>query len=150
MKIIVPNLANSKMRFSKERDFIEVDEKAIMAMSFLLAYSDNDNLVDYLRVDADGNLLVSSGGTSATSLENSVATITNTVGTLVSSRSDRKSMSIRNNGSEAIYVGKNTSVTTSNGLIIDSGSVYHIENFTGTLYAISATGSVDVRIGEWV
>lgn len=72
-------------------------------------------------------------------------TVTTSATSIVASASTRILFQMYNNGSDNVYVGTSTSVTTSNGLKFRPGEVYQEKTYTGALYAICTSGTVNVR-----
>lgn len=65
----------------------------------------------------------------------------------------RKGYGFVNNGTGNLYFGPDSSITTSNGMIVlttgnvtDSGDQ---SSFKGSIYGVVSTGTADVRYWEW-
>lgn len=75
-----------------------------------------------------------------------------TIGTsaslVVDQREVRTGVVVYNNGSATIYLGTDSSVTTSNGLPVAIGASGSLDGYMGPVYAISGTASQDVRYLE--
>lgn len=71
-------------------------------------------------------------------------TVTTSAQAIRAAATTRRSVTIYNNGSQAVYVGFDTSVTTSNGMPIPAGGEREIR-VTSAIYGIVASGTADVR-----
>ena len=69
---------------------------------------------------------------------------------LLAANGSRQSALLSNNGSQTVYVGKNSSVTTSNGVPIPAGSSLTDKSSRDAWYGITASGTGDMRICEVV
>lgn len=67
---------------------------------------------------------------------------------LLAANAARIHATIRNNGSSVVYLGKDNTVTTANGLPLNPGDVYEDDSSTDAWFAISAASGVDVRTLE--
>lgn len=150
MKIVKPTLSNSRIETDSDKTFFDVDEKFIMSLAHLVGFNESLQYTDLLKIDGDGNLLVSSGGSASEDFIISTATIGTTASLLIASRVDRKKLYIRNDGSERIYFSSADNVATNTGFILDSGSVFIEENFIGSLYGIAPTTDNSIVVGEFV
>jgi len=71
-----------------------------------------------------------------------------TAAVLVAARQARESVLIKNNhASQILYLGGNSSVTTSNGLPLAAGESVRVES-KNVIYAIASGASTDVRYFE--
>ncbi len=106
---------------------------------------------DFLAINADGSINASftEGGYSSWTVV--AATVTSTESQLVASAlSGRVRIEIQNLGTADIYIRQATGVTSSNGLKIAKGSSYEQTLDAGAaIYAITASGSADVRIAQY-
>jgi hypothetical protein len=75
----------------------------------------------------------------------SVAT---TATSIISSNTNEKVRTIKNIGSNAIFVGGDSSVTTSNGFPIDAGETLDVSDYTGEVFGIVAAGTEDANYIE--
>jgi hypothetical protein len=77
-------------------------------------------------------------GTNATDLKVGGSNLTN-----------RRNLTLRNNGTNTIFIGSGTNVTTSNGFPVKSGETLTLPVSEDlTIKAITSTGTVDTRILE--
>lgn len=68
---------------------------------------------------------------------------------VVSGDTSRRSALIQNLGPEPVFVGFDSSVTPTTGVqIAAGGGTYSDETFSGALYAITSSGTSDVRFQE--
>lgn len=94
-----------------------------------------------IHVNADGSITTSGGGAStAQNLATGQATVGTSVAQLVASRTGRQSVTVISNCANAIELGKDNTLTTSNGTILP-GVVGASVTFTysGAIYAIGST-----------
>lgn len=79
--------------------------------------------------------------------------ITGTAGILIAANPNRKGLLVRNNGTQIVYLGYDSSVTSSNGFPLSPQDTIETSNllagYRGVLYAISASGTQDIRYMEW-
>ena len=61
---------------------------------------------------------------------------------------NRKAILIKNNSTQNVFLGQNSSVTISNGQVIAPGETFFDDSYTGDIYGIVAGGSADVRYTE--
>lgn len=106
-----------------------------------------------LQVNADGALRVEAelaGSVPNTAILVTQTTVTSTAAVILASAlSDRKRILIENLGAQAIYLGDDNAVTSSDGFRISAGSVLDVELGPGiSIYAITAASTADVRILE--
>jgi len=67
---------------------------------------------------------------------------------VVAASADRQSVLVQNTGPETVYVGFDASVTAANGVEIAAGGTYADETYAGALYAVTASGTTDIRFQE--
>lgn len=81
---------------------------------------------------------------------NAAATVTTSAATLIASAlGGRRTLLIQNKGSKAIYLGKDATVTSSNGFELAAGAIFSIELGPNVaIFAIAASGSQDIRLLE--
>lgn len=82
-------------------------------------------------------------------------TVTNTATLIVGANRERIGLVIVNNGTETIFLGQDNTVTTLNGTPVLQGANMTEQNggagtemYYGPVYAIAATGPVNVRYWE--
>lgn len=104
---------------------------------------------DFLAVETDGSINVNAKKVGMTSLAHSAVSVTSTEVQLVASPlSGRKTILVQNLGNSNIYLGL-TGVTTANGVLLPKGASVEFEYGAAIdLYAITASGTADVRIFE--
>lgn len=71
-----------------------------------------------------------------------------TATTIISANTNAKVRTIKNIGSNTIYVGADTSITTSNSFPIDAGETLQISDYTGVIYGIVAASTEDASYIE--
>lgn len=87
----------------------------------------------------------------AATLNVGAVSVTTTATLVKTSNTNRVSIIIQNLGpSSDIYVGPTSAVTTATGLRVSANDSLDGIVYTGTLYAITAVGSADVRYFEEV
>jgi hypothetical protein len=80
-------------------------------------------------------------------------TVTTSATLIVSPNTDRLNLILTNFGSTVCYIGQDASVTSSNGVHLNQNDVLTEDNtgtkgYCGPIYAITATGSTDIRYWE--
>lgn len=146
--LINPNITNSELEFTEDVDFLAVEQDAIMAIAQLVGWVDATKSTKLVRVDADGNLLVSTEGTAGDELASSVASVTTSAVEIVSSRANRKTLMLTNEGANDVYIASVDTVLVANGFTIPSGATLTLDNYIGSIYGISATGTNSIRVME--
>jgi len=80
-------------------------------------------------------------------------TINATATSVLPGNSARRGFLIQNNSAVVVYIGFDSSVSTTNGVLISSGGNYintgDYECYRGPYYAIAASGTADCRYQEW-
>ena len=71
---------------------------------------------------------------------NDQVAITTSAGVIVASNANRKKLIIHNVGSDTIYIGDDGSITSSNAFPILSGETFEINDYTGIIKGICASG----------
>ena len=142
--LIQPNITNSELEFTEDIDFANVE------LDKLIGWVDATKATKLVRVDSDGNLLVSTEGTASDTLVASSASVTTSATLIVSSRSDRRELMITNSGSEVVYIGYTDSVAVATGFPLIVGAYLTLENYIGSVYGISPTTTNDIRVLEQV
>lgn len=67
---------------------------------------------------------------------------------ILAANADRERALIVNNGSQTIYLGKDNTVTTANGLPLAAGASLEDDRTSDAWYGIVASGTADVRVLE--
>jgi len=108
---------------------------------------------EYPKVDGDifygkdANIAYYGELNSATMNYGAVTVLTASVTTIKAANTNRKVILIRNNGSENVYIGGTSGVSTASAYTIPVGE--NIKLFTqATIYGITTTNTVDVRYLE--
>lgn len=106
---------------------------------------------DFLGVNADGSINVNSTPTAFDTWQTSAHTVNTTASQLDGTPlSGRLAVEIQNLGNSDIYIGPSNAVTTSNGIKIPKGASQSVELDDGAqIWAITGSGSSDVRLGEY-
>lgn len=72
-----------------------------------------------------------------------------TAAVIASRRDSRNSIIVQNvHASQVLYVGTDSSVTTSNGLKVAAGESVKIDDYRGVVYGIASGAATDVRFLE--
>jgi len=72
----------------------------------------------------------------------------NTATSIIPSNTDEKVRTLKNIGSNAIFVGSDSSVTTSNAFPVEPGETLDVSDFTGEIFGIVAAGTEDANYIE--
>lgn len=86
-------------------------------------------------------------GLKDTTMNYNNVSVATTATSIVSSDAQRKSLTMKNNGSTTIYLGNDGSVTTSNGYPLEPGKEMFLEYAKSreAWYGIVSSGTVDLR-----
>ena len=80
-------------------------------------------------------------------------TITTTATQILGASTKRKGLMVVNASNSNLYVGMDSSVTTSNGLLISPQASIEFggknEGWTGAIFGIVASGTADIRYWQW-
>ena len=104
-----------------------------------------------LTVESDGSINVNSAEDAYDTWQTSTLTATNTAGEIAASPlANRLRMIIQNLGSQDVFLGEDNTVTTSSGIKLPKCSSMDVKLGAGSdLWAITASGSADLRIAEF-
>lgn len=110
------------------------------------------DVLSTVTVTDDGSLDVSSVGGVVTTTTGSttngstygVQQAETTPSLIVGANENRESVILQNKGSESMYVGFDDSLSSFTGLEVTAGGTYTDDSYTGPLYAITNSGSVNV------
>jgi len=72
----------------------------------------------------------------------------NTATSIIAINLNEKVRKIKNLGTNTIFVGSDSSITTSNAFPINSGETLNISDYTGEVFGIVATGTEDASYIE--
>lgn len=100
-------------------------------------------------ITVDGTVSTTPGGYGSWKV--SAASVSNTESELVGTPlSNRVAILIQNKGSQDCYIKEATGVSTSNGIYLPKGSSYEaLLDADSNIFAITASGSTDLRIAEY-
>lgn len=120
-----------------------------------------------VKVDANGNLVLGSGGTTSVGgtvpvsipgtpsvlQARGVATMgaaipDNTAGTVKAANASRKELMVYNNGTQTCYLGTANNVTTDNGFPLLPTATFIDDRTTGAWFGITAAGTANLRTIE--
>ena len=126
----------------------QISEDIAQTLTRLLAWNSTKDQFELVQLDSQGSLRFSQAPAPVGVGSYSQATITTTVGLVLAANADRRYFSVFNNGGVAVYVGFDTSVTTSTGFVIPIGGAIGYSFYYGSIFGIVSTGSCDLRIIE--
>lgn len=148
--LLDPRLSKSNIKKSDNVHYPEITLDYIQTLAQLVGYNEATKTTDLLKLDGEGNLLVSSEGTAGEDIYPSSATVTSSATLIVASRADRKSLTLKNLSGVSIYISSSDTVTTGNGYILSDGTSITFDNFIGAIYGIATSGSNDISVLEVV
>jgi hypothetical protein len=143
-----PLISRTEYEFSPYTDTPLVSDDIQQALSRLVAWDSAAELFRFVRVSANGYLIIenapSPSGTASFSRAqpSAVATL------IVSPNTDRRNLQIKNIGSMVCYIGDDNTVAVSTGYPLGIGEDVIIEQYYGSIYAIVSAGKTDVAIWE--
>ena len=80
-------------------------------------------------------------------------TVTTSATEIVAPTGIRKGLIIANDSTSKIYIGPDNTVTTSNGIPLQSGATFtnagFDEHWAGSIWGIVASGTADARFMQW-
>lgn len=92
--------------------------------------------------------LLKMGAVGATNVTISQATLSTSAQQILSTRTTRRSATIKNlDGAIKVYIGHSSAVTSSNGMELKAGESWSVDT-QAPLWAIAASGSPIISIGE--
>lgn len=84
---------------------------------------------------------------------NNAVTVQSSGATLIlAANANRVGVTLYNNGSVTVYIGVNSSVSTSNGIVLAAAGAYDFNGwkcYRGDIYGIAASATADMRYLEW-
>lgn len=106
---------------------------------------------DFLAINTDGSINTSVVEAGISSWKNTNQTVNTTASELAATPfTGRVKMIIQNLSAIDAYLGFDNTVTTSNGIILPGKSTFEFPyNATANVWAITASSSADIRIGEY-
>jgi hypothetical protein len=124
---------------------------ALPAGSNLIGSVGLNDGTDSLEINADGSINVNTAPGGYGTWKATAQSVTSTESELAATPlSGRLAILVQNLGSKDIYIREQTGVSTANGICIPKGSSYEANLEDGAdLYAITGSGSSDVRIAEY-
>lgn len=79
-------------------------------------------------------------------------TVTSAATVIVAAETWRSGLTLYNNGSVTVYIGTDSSVTSSTGMPLAAAGAYDFNGFMsyrGPIYGITASSTADVRYLSW-
>lgn len=125
----------------------DLDIRDLSASQDSISISDG---TDTLAIEADGSINVNSSEAGFSGCNYEAVTVNNTATDLLATElSGRKEITVQNVGNKDVYLGCDSSVTSSNGLLIPKGATasYRLGDSIN-VHAITPSGSSEVRIME--
>lgn len=106
---------------------------------------------DFLAVNADGSINTNAAEDAYDTWQTSTLSASSTAAEIAATPlSSRLRMVIQNLGSQDVFLGEDNTVTTSTGLKLPKGSSMDMKyGETANIFAITASGSADLRIAEY-
>jgi len=90
---------------------------------------------------SDGTLKVSSQATGQTTGKYNQVGVGTSATLVIASNTDRISLAVKNLGSSDMYIGFDSSVSSSNGWRVEPGAGVSFEYYLGPIYAVSPSGT---------
>lgn len=132
-----PNFGVSEIPLSERNDYPEVDMTFLQTLARLMGYDRANEIWRTLNVDAEGNIGLN---LSLSAIENAIASNVSVAATatlLVSSRSDRKRLSIFNSSATSVlYVSSSETVAIATGYQIYPQVEKVFDGFVGAMYGV--------------
>lgn len=101
-------------------------------------------------VNSDGSLVDPSGQASASTLTVAHASLSTSAAQVLAANTSRVFAEVKNLDSGiSIYLGKDNTVTSSNGHLLGPGEAFAFDGYTGAVWAIAASGTPSVSTIEW-
>lgn len=127
----------------------EIEDVVQPTLARNLVWSDDEQRWKMQRADAQGNLVVGTTGSKVSSVSYSAVSVGTTATLILAANTSRLSVLIRNDGTDTVFVGGDSSVTTSDGMPIRPGESFSDDQYTGDWYGISGTAGQDMRVLEF-
>ena len=147
-RVLTPNLANGNINFSDVDFSPDVDEGIKRTISYLMGYDYTTQDFKLLAVDENGYIANDANSGNSTSFSTSVITVLVTATVIATLNTDRESIRIKNVSGSIIYIGYDSGLTTANGYTLNSDDELILDNYVGTIYGISAIGSLPINVLE--
>lgn len=123
---------------------VSVQENTALDVSGATVTVTDDGALDVNTVSGQVDVVDQPGSTGSYGS----ASVGTTAQEVLAAGTGRRSLMIQNNGSAAVYVGFDSSVTASSGVKVPAGGTYADETYSGALYVISESGTNDIRFQE--
>lgn len=71
---------------------------------------------------------------------------------ILAANTNRVGITLYNNGSVTVYIGTDSSVATTTGIVMAAGAAYNFNGwkaYRGPIYGIAASATADMRYLEW-
>jgi len=75
-------------------------------------------------------------------------TVTTSATSILVTNTSQKSRSLKNTGTETVFIGSNNSVTDGTGFPVEASELLEIGDFNGTIYGIVTTSTTTVDFIE--
>lgn len=148
--IIRPNLERINAELDPRLDRFIVDDTALLTLSYLMGFDNSAGLGRILQADNSGRLFVNTGGLPSSLINILTPTIDTTVQHVLQANSNRQMFIIVNTGSVDLFMGKDSTLTLSNGFPIFPSTSFTMQGYIGDVYLINNTAGETVKILELV
>jgi len=131
-----PDVDRSELLFDQFLAHPEIARDYLQTFSKILGWDATNRIWRFLEVDQNGNLSVSlSSGVGGTAV---ITKLAFGVGTFlaVSANPSRKSLTINNTSTTAIYIGFNAGVVSATGILIGVNETFYEEHYNGAVWLV--------------
>lgn len=118
------------------------------AISHIFGYDRAAQKQRAVSVDSDGRIYVNSAPVTRATATNTQVTVTTAPTLIITANTARSQLAIENIGSVDLYIGFTTAISTANGFRLAPGQGMSFDIFTGAVFGVSASGTVQVCIVE--
>ena len=98
--------------------------------------------------NGDSSFALAVQGTKGSKSAPTAVSVASTATSILAANTSRKAAFIANNGTQTVYLGRDNTVTTANGLPLAAGQTWPDDTSTDAWYGIVASGTCDVRFLE--
>lgn len=129
---------------------LEIDEGVKLTFDFLLGYNESSKKWIPVLVDSDGQVQVNSVASTVESVTQSKVEPTSSNTLMLAANSSRKLFVVNNFGTETVYLNLSSNDADTDDFPLKPDTIYVETNWKGEVNSITASGTGDLRVMEYV
>lgn len=139
-RVINDYFPKSELEIEPFDQLADISDVFQLTLSRMMALYEAGNQFRLLRVNSSNELLVSLEAGQVSTGTIGRVTVSTIAILLLGSNTARKTATLFNNGSEDIYIGFTSGVTTATGFILPAGMSWSTDVYIGNIYGIKSAG----------